>query len=43
MVLYSSSSAPCMHQQVLSKHAQEDTRVGKRFTAGPWAPANKII
>lgn len=23
MVLYSSSSAPCMHQQVLSKHAQK--------------------
>ena len=33
--LYASASA----QQACS----EDTRVGKRFTAGPWAPANKII
>ena len=43
MVLYSSSSAPCMHQQVLSKHAQEDTRVDSRFTPGTWALANLSI
>ena len=43
MVLYSSSSAPCAHQRVLSKHAQESTRFGWRLTSGAWALAKRSI